>query len=108
MAASLQDIDTVVQLISTSSPGLKNEHAVADIQENVIPHIAFLRSCVQAGVKRYVFLSSGGTIYGPEASTPTPESTATNPICSHGLTKLCIEKNIQMQDRKSTRLNSSH
>ena len=96
MAASLQDIDTVVQLISTSSPGLKNEHAVADIQENVIPHIAFLRSCVQAGVKRYVFLSSGGTIYGPEASTPTPESTATNPICSHGLTKLCIEKYIQM------------
>lgn len=96
MAASLQDIDTVVQLISTSSPGLKNEHAVADIQENVIPHITFLRSCVQAGVRRYVFLSSGGTIYGPDASTPTPESAATNPICSHGLTKLSVEKYIQM------------
>ena len=96
MAASLQDIDTVVQLIGTSSPGLKNEHAIADIQENVIPHVAFLRSCVQAGVKRYVFLSSGGTVYGPEASTPTSESAATNPICSYGLTKLCIEKYIQM------------
>lgn len=96
MAASLQDVDTVVQLISTSSPGLKNDHAIADIEDNVIPHVAFLRSCVQAGIRRYVFLSSGGTVYGPGVATPTPETAATRPICSHGLTKLVVEKYIQM------------
>lgn len=96
MAASLQDVDTVVQLISTSTPGLRNEHVVADIEENVIPHVIFLRSCVQAGVKRYVFLSSGGTVYGPGAEVPTPETAPTKPICSHGLTKLMVEKYIQM------------
>jgi UDP-glucose 4-epimerase len=96
MAASLQDVDTVVQLISSSSPGLKNDHAIADISENVIPHVEFLRTCLRAGVKRYVFLSSGGTVYGPGAPVPTPENCPTNPISSHGLTKLIVEKYIQM------------
>lgn len=96
MASSLQDVDTVVQLISTSSPGLGNGYVIADIQENVVPHVEFLQACVQAGVRRYVFLSSGGTVYGPGAPVPTPETSPTNPINSHGLTKLIVEKYIQM------------
>ncbi|MRG53978.1 NAD-dependent epimerase/dehydratase family protein [Phyllobacterium sp. SYP-B3895] len=96
IAATLQDVDTVVQLVSTSSPGMKNDHALVDIRENVIPHVEFLQSCVQAGVKRYIFLSSGGTVYGPGSPVPTPESSPTNPINSHGLTKLMVEKYIQM------------
>lgn len=96
MASSLQDVKTVVQLISSSSPGLMNDHAVADITENVVPHVQFLQSCLRAGVKRYIFLSSGGTVYGPDAPVPTPETCPTNPINSHGLTKLFVEKYIQM------------
>lgn len=96
MASTLQDIDTVIQLVSTSSPGMKNDHVIADITENVVPHVQFLQSCFQAGVKRYIFISSGGTVYGPGAPVPTPENTPTNPINSHGLTKLFVEKYIQM------------
>lgn len=96
MASSLQDVTTVVQLISSSSPGLMNDHAVADITENVVPHVQFLQNCLRAGVKRYIFLSSGGTVYGPDAPVPTPETCPTNPISSHGLTKLFVEKYIQM------------
>lgn len=96
MASSLHDVSTVVQLMSSSSPGLKNDHAVADITENVVPHVEFLQNCLRAGVKRYIFLSSGGTVYGPGAPVPTPETAPTNPISSHGLTKLFVEKYIQM------------
>lgn len=96
MASTLQDVDTVVQLVSTSSPGMKNDHAIADIAENVVPHVQFLQSCIRAGVKRYIFISSGGTVYGPGAPVPTPETSQTNPINSHGLTKLVVEKYIQM------------
>ena len=96
MASSLQDVTTVVQLISSSSPGLMNDHAVTDITENVVPHVQFLQNCLRAGVKRYIFLSSGGTVYGPDAPVPTPETCPTNPISSHGLTKLFVEKYIQM------------
>ena len=96
MASSLQDVSTVVQLVSSSSPGLRNDHAMADITENLVPHVEFLQTCARAGVKRYIFLSSGGTVYGPGASVPTPETAPTNPINSHGLTKLFVEKYIQM------------
>ncbi|KAA3451013.1 NAD-dependent epimerase [Mesorhizobium sp. SARCC-RB16n] len=96
MASSLEGVETVVQLISTSSPGMRNDHTIADIEENVVPHVKFLHTCLRAGVKRYIFLSSGGTIYGPDASVPTPETSMPNPINSHGLTKLIVEKYIQM------------
>jgi UDP-glucose 4-epimerase len=96
MASSLQNVETVIQLISTSSPGLQNRYNVSDIRDNVIPHVEFLQSAIAAGVKRYVFLSSGGTVYGPNTPTPIHEESPTNPISSHGLTKLMIEKYLQM------------
>lgn len=94
--ATLQGVETVVQLISTSTPAQQNHHAVADIRENVIPHVDFLQAAVDAGVRRYIFLSSGGTVYGAGAETPTREDAPTNPISSHALTKLTIEKYLQM------------
>ena len=96
MTAALQDVETVVQLASDSTPGLANDSIIADIEANVLPHVAFLEACVRRGVRRYVFLSSGGTVYGPGAPVPTPETSATTPISSHGLTKLVVEKYIQM------------
>ena len=92
MASSLQDVTTAVQLRSSSSPGLMNDNAVADITENVAPHVQFLQNCLCTGVKRYAFLSSGGTVYGPNTPVPTPETCPTNPISSHGLTQLFVEK----------------
>ena len=96
MMASLQDVDTVVQLISSSSPGMGNQLAVADIQDNIVPHVAFIQNAIGAGVKKYVFFSSGGTIYGPDVPVPTSEEAHTRPISSHGMTKLVIEKYLQM------------
>lgn len=96
MAATLEGLDAVVQLVSTSSPASQNRHAGFDIQENVMPQVAFMQAAVDAGIGRYVFASSGGTVYGPQNATPTPEHALTNPICSHGLTKLTIEHYLRM------------
>lgn len=96
MAASLQEVDTVVQLISDSTPGLRNDNIVPDIEANVVPQVAFLEMCVRNGVRRFVFLSSGGTVYGPGAPIPTREDCPTRPINSHGLTKLVVERYIEM------------
>lgn len=101
MVASLQGIETVVQLISNSSPGLGNANVIADINDNVVPHAEFLQSCVNAGIRRYIFVSSGGTVYGPDAPVPTPETSPCNPISSHGITKLFVEKYIKMHGHVS-------
>lgn len=101
MESALVGVDTVIQLISTSSPGFGNRQIVADVEHNVIPHIKFMNSCAEVGVKRYIFVSSGGTVYGPTDSFPITESHPTNPISSHGLTKLTTEKYLQMFSHQS-------
>ena len=99
MASSLQDVESVIQLVSSSSPGLGNRLLVEDIEANVIPHVAFIENAIAARIRRYVFISSGGTVYGPDAPVPTDESAHSNPINSHGMTKLMIEKYLQMFSR---------
>lgn len=92
IARSLDGVGTVVQLMGSSTPAQGNARTVEDIENNVIPHVQFLNQCVEAGVQRFVFLSSGGSVYGPVGSSPVPESAVTNPISSHGVTKLMVEK----------------
>jgi len=43
-------------------------------------------------VRKVVFVSSGGTIYGAAKKIPTPESALTNPECPYAVAKLCVEK----------------
>ena len=97
MAKALVDADTVVQLMGSSTPALGNARATEDIEANVIPHVRFIDQCVAFGVRRFIFASSGGTVYGPVPSgVLVSESASTNPICSHGVTKLMVEHFIRL------------
>jgi UDP-glucose 4-epimerase len=89
---ALEGLTAVLQLISTSSPGLRNDYLEQDILDNVIPQIRSARDCIAAGVRRHVFISSGGTVYGPPRQIPIPEDHPLDPLSSHGLTKLTTEK----------------
>jgi UDP-glucose 4-epimerase len=48
-------------------------------------------ACAQREIEKLVFASSGGTVYGPNAPVPTPETAATNPISAYGAGKLTLE-----------------
>ena len=62
------------------------------MESNVIISANLLEACVKNSVKKVVFLSSGGTVYGKESQCPLSENTPTNPITSYGVQKLSIEK----------------
>lgn len=51
-----------------------------------------LTLALEAGVKKVIFVSSGGTVYGEPTQVPIPETHATDPVCSYGIAKLAIEK----------------
>ncbi len=92
LAEALDGIDVVYHLISTTVPSTSSLDMVNDIQTNLVATVGLLQTMVKVGVKKIVFLSSGGTVYGNPVHCPITEDQPLNPICSYGIVKLAIEK----------------
>jgi UDP-glucose 4-epimerase len=92
ISPALEDMDVVVHLVCTTLPGPSNENPTYDVESNVIGTLNLLKQAVAKGVRKIVFSSSGGTVYGIPQSLPILETHQTNPTCSYGITKLTIEK----------------
>lgn len=90
--ALLADQDVVYHLVSTTVPTTSNQQIADELTANVVMTARLLDACVQCGVKKVIFLSSGGTVYGNETACPLTEDTPTNPISSYGIQKVTIEK----------------
>lgn len=84
--------DVVYHLLSSTVPTTSNIHIPEELRLNVLLSANLFEACVHQGVKKVVFLSSGGTVYGKEAKCPIKEETPTNPITSYGVQKITIEK----------------
>lgn len=92
LSEALKGIDVVIHLISTTLPKTSNDDPVFDVQSNVIETLFLLEQCVEHHIKKIIFTSSGGTVYGIPQSVPVGENDRTDPICSYGIGKLAIEK----------------
>src|SRR5882672_3671032 len=92
VAAAIESVDIVFHLIHATMPQPANLDMAGDLQNNVVPSLALLDFCRKLAVKRVVFVSSGGTVYGCPQQIPTPETAPTTPICAYGISKLAIEK----------------
>lgn len=64
---------------------------LADAGTNVVGTVNVLSACVSAGVRRVVFASTGGAIYGDTEVVPTPETHPCAPESPYGTGKLCAE-----------------
>ena len=88
----LKDQEVVYHLVSTTVPTTSNQHISQELVSNVIFSANLFEACIRCGVKKVVFVSSGGTVYGKEVDCPLKEKTATNPISSYGVQNITIEK----------------
>lgn len=88
----LKDIDVIYHLAWTTTPKTSNENPIFDISTNLIGTIKLIEAVQHSEVKRIIFNSTGGAIYGNSPSVPICENDMTNPICSYGITKLAVEK----------------
>ncbi len=64
---------------------------VLDADINVLGSINLLQCAVKHGVKKFVFASSGGAVYGEQEVFPATESHPTRPLSPYGITKRTIE-----------------
>ncbi len=85
-------IDFSYNSISNTNP----VHPGKDFSENVNLVIENLRFARKLRAESYVYLSSGGTVYGNTEENPIPETHVTNPISHYGIIKLASEKYVQM------------
>lgn len=93
---AFQDVQVVVHLVYTTLPGPSNENPIYDVESNVVGTLNLLEIARRHHVQKVIFSSSGGTVYGVPAQLPIPESHQTTPSCSYGITKLTIEKYLEL------------
>jgi UDP-glucose 4-epimerase len=89
---TIDQVDAVLHLISTTLPGSSNDDMVYDVESNLVATLQLLRAMVAKGIRKIVFISSGGTVYGNPVYLPIDENHQTEPRVSYGVTKLAIEK----------------
>ncbi len=98
LASAIATCDTVFHLVHTYMPQSADANMAEDVRQNVISSLALLEISRKLKVRRIVFVSSGGIVYGPTAPVPTPETAATDPISAYGISKLTIEKYLQLYE----------
>ncbi len=87
-------IDTVFHLISTTIPGASS-NVRFDVETNLLPTVDLLDHMARHGVRRIVFISSGGAVYG-NTGVRNRENQDVFPISSYGAVKIAIEKYLFM------------
>lgn len=84
--------DMIYHLVSTTIPSTSNQQISQELIANVVFTSKLLDACVRQKIRKVIFISSGGTVYGKEAICPLKEDTPTYPISSYGIQKISIEK----------------
>lgn len=95
LAAAVAGARVVVHLATLTTPSLGEKNPLLEI-ENLRFAAELIAACRQERVRRVVFGSSGGTIYGETAARPAVETDAARPSCAHAVTKLAIEHHLRL------------
>lgn len=99
LSDAIQGADVVLHLVSTTLPKSSSDDPIYDVQSNLVGSLQMLNTMVTHRVKKIVFISSGGTVYGNPEYLPIDERHPTNPNVSYGITKLAIEKYLLLYEK---------
>ncbi len=92
------------EVFGKERPDIVNHHAAQmdvrrsvsdpmfDADVNISGTLNILENCVRHGVKRFIFASTGGAIYGEQDYFPADEAHPERPLSPYGISKLAVEK----------------
>ncbi len=98
MCLEKYSIDVIIHLASSLIPSSTLEDYTSYITNIMMPTQAMMGMAVRKGIK-FVYFSSGGTVYGNKESGILEEEDAKNPISYYGLSKLILEESIKFEQR---------
>jgi UDP-glucose 4-epimerase len=94
---ALTEIEVVFHLASTTVPGTADLDPIADVKDNLIGTVGMIETMLDMDIRRILFLSSGGTVYGPLlGGDPIAEDHPLLPVNSYGIVKVAIERYLDM------------
>jgi UDP-glucose 4-epimerase len=91
-------VDIVVHLASSLLPGSSLDALCSDVSDNLLPGLRLLDLMATHGIRRFVYLSSGGTVYGTGNASHT-ETDPLRPMSYYGWMKLAFEEFIRLKAR---------
>lgn len=96
LAQTLSAVDEVIDLAYATVPQTSFQNPVNDILVNLPEAVRLFEQAAKLTLRKFLWISSGGTVYGPAQNVPLAEDHPTNPISPYGITKLAIEKYAHM------------
>lgn len=97
----LKQLDVIYYLASSSIPLTSWENPQVEITENLLPFLKFLEIVsVETNVKKIVFISSAGTVYG-SSMNKLNEDTNKLPFSPYGINKLTMEYYLNYFNKKN-------
>jgi len=102
-AGDLADPEAVERCVAEFRPELVDHHAaqidvrksvtdpVFDARVNVLGSIGLLQACTRHGVRKVVYASTGGALYGEGRQLPATEEHPVNPEAPYGASKHTVE-----------------
>jgi len=100
MASAVDGVDLVIYLANSSLPGSASDDLSGEVTAHVAVTVKAAEICAQKGVKRFLFASSGGTVYGASSEAPLKEDSPTRPRNAYGASKLSIEHYLSLLRRE--------
>ena len=88
---ALRDADVLFHFAWSTMPSTAAADPLRDLRENVVAGMELLDQVKEAGVRRMVFISSGGTVYGEPRYLPIDEEHPLAPQSPYGISKLTFE-----------------
>lgn len=97
------DKEKIEQIFETEKPDFINHHAaqmdvrkstedpVFDANSNILGSLNIIINSVRTGVKKIIYISSGGAVYGEPEYLPVDEKHPINPTCQYGISKHTVE-----------------
>jgi UDP-glucose 4-epimerase len=103
----IRERELLEKIFSDFKPDIVNHHAaqinvrrsvadpVFDADVNIVGTLNLLELSVKRKVKRFMFASTGGAIYGEPENLPADENTSPMPISPYGVAKYAVEKYLE-------------
>ncbi|MEZ4553892.1 MAG: NAD-dependent epimerase/dehydratase family protein [Dehalococcoidia bacterium] len=88
--------EVVYHLAAQASVSVSMREPEVDIETNVLGSVHLMRAAIEARAKRFVFVSTGGALFGEPDAVPVTEELAAAPQSVYGASKFAAEQYLRL------------